>query len=478
MADRSAVVWTRYDGKPKKIGQVIHTGSEVRLTYDAGAPCGVSVLHDPRRLAGIAIPFPVDAQLPLPPYLASLVPPRHSPLWTFLLDRVSRRRGAPAPADELWEVLLESGRNGVGHLDVFEHDAEAERWYGTPRTPKIIGEDANRRGLWDAFRTMAAHTVTEAAVETVEREVGPTPGVTGMIPKMLVAADRGWLVPASEGAVAAMVKTEPAKYEGLLPLEAVCYDIHRGAGCDVPAWWLKTTPGGSPLLITERFDRRGGLPIPSETLYSVMRLRTLGKMRRRWSDPGVVGKARHEGEIVPRLEHVAQMFTTPGASTLFGIAPGQSKEIFRRVTLALMTGNSDLHLKNLSFLGPRGEARLTPVYDPAPMRCFDQHSMVLALDFGNLGLNRSGRKAELWEKFIEFAGKMEIRRDVAVDILLTCRDAADGYIDLVREHASGRREIAIQRSMERLVVELEHERHRLDRTPGADAGQTASKRKR
>lgn len=468
MADRSAVVWTRYGGEPGKIGQIIHTGSEVRLTYDRGAPCGVSILHDPRRLAGIAIPFPVDAHLPLPPYLASLLPPRHGPLWTFLLDRVSRRRGVPASDDELWEVLLEAGRNGIGHLDVFEHDGAAERWYAGMRTPTIIGEGANRRGLWDTFRTMTAHSITDADVETVEREVGPTPGVTGMIPKMLVAADRGWLEPASEGAVAAMVKTEPVKYEGLLHLEAVCYDIHRRAGCEVPNGWLKATPSGSPLLITERFDRRDGMPVPSETVYAALRMRTLGKVRQRWSDPNIVAEARQEGEIVPRLEHVARIFAAPGESALFGIVPGQEKEVYRRVALALMTGNSDLHLENLSFLGPRGEARLTPVYDPAPMRCYDQHAMILALDFGDLGLNRCGRKSVLWEKYVELAGTLKIRRDAAIAILLDCRDAADGYIDHVRAHIAKRREVVVQRSMARLATELEAERGFLDQVPGME----------
>lgn len=457
MGDKTAVIWTRYGGEPKKIGQVVHTGTEVRLTYARGAPCGVSIFHDARQLAERTIPFPVDADLPLPPYLAALLPPRHSPLWTFLLDRVTRRQGPPSADDALWEVLLEGGRNGVGHLDVFKDDSTAEHWYGASRTPKILGEDANRRGLWDVFRDLAAHTITDTTARIMTEAVGPTPGVTGMIPKMLVTADCGWLETGNTGSADVMVKTEPAKYEGLLSLESACYGIHETLTCATPRHWLKHTPTGSPILVSERFDRNAGMPIPTETAYSLMRMQSQGKIRQRWSDPHITGSNKAPGEIVPRLEHLASMFAKANGPSVFGFAAGQEKELYRRVALALMTGNSDLHLENLSFLGPRGEARLTPVYDPAPMRCFDQHAMVFALDFASLGLTRRRRQSDLWEKYLEFAGTLNIRRDVAAGILRDCRDAAEGYADLVMSHAEQRAEETTRRSMRHLATELGHE---------------------
>ena len=122
--------------------------------------------------------------------------------------------------------------------------------------------------------------------------------------------------------------------------------------------------------------------------------------------------------------------------------------------MALMTGNSDLHLENISFVGPKGDAKLSPVYDPAPMRAYDGHAMVLALEFGQLNVNRPGRKSTLWEKLIEAGGEAGIRRDVAVGILLECSDATRGYDDLLRAHATTIKQIVVQRSIDRLATEL------------------------
>lgn len=429
MSDRSAVVWTRLTGTPTKIGTILHIGSEVRLTYDAGAPTGVSAVHDVRRLQGIAIPFPVDANLPLPPYLATLLPPRGGPLWQFFLSRLEKKGIRPAAGDEDWPMLLEAGRNGIGHLDVFAHDGIAEAWYAEERAPKVIGEDADRAGLWETFRNLAEHTITDAKSDLLESQIGPTPGVTGMIPKLLVRADRGWLGSSSRlDSLDVMVKTEPERYAGLLALEAECYRIHRDAGSAVPDWWLKSSKSGSPLLATARFDRNGGRPLPLESFYSLARMSTAGAVRERWSNPDP-NLQRLRGEVIPDFNTVARLLDLEGLTGLKKSGP----EIFRRIALALMTGNSDLHLENLSILGGFGDCSLSPVYDPAPMRCHPEHSMTLALNFGGLPLSKRGRHGEMWERFIEFGKQIGLpRRNRAVDILLECRDATAGWLDFLR----------------------------------------------
>ena len=459
MVDRTAVIWTRYGGQPKKIGSIVHTGSSVNLTYDRGAPCGVSIFHDPRQLSRVSIPFPVDAELPLPPWLASLVPPQHSPLWTYLLHRATRQKGSSdiEAGDAIgphWTILMEGGRNGIGHLDIFEHDGLAEQWYGNLRPPKLIGESVCSRGLWDAYKKLADETATDATISAIAEEFGASPGVTGMIPKLLVAADTKWLDNERGAFINALVKTEPDKYEGLLKLEQQCYALHHGVGCAVPEHWLKTTPKGSPLLITERFDRVEGNPIPVETAYSLLRLRSQGDVRERWTNCHVLPEQRRPREIIPVLGNLLNIVASPELINRFGICPGQTKELYKRVAMALMTGNSDLHLENISFVGPKGDAKLSPVYDPAPMRAYDGHAMVLALEFGQLNVNRPGRNSTLWEKLIEAGGEAGIRRDVAVGILLECSDATRGYDDLLRAHATTIKQIVVQRSIDRLATEL------------------------
>lgn len=47
--------------------------------------------------------------------------------------------------------------------------------------------------------------------------------------------------------------------------------------------------------------------------------------------------------------------------------------------MALFTGNGDLHLENLSFLGGAEQVKLAPVYDPAPMRAWSRHNTRFAI---------------------------------------------------------------------------------------------------
>ena len=65
------------------------------------------------------------------------------------------------------------------------------------------------------------------------------------------------------------------------------------------------------------------------------------------------------------------------------------KELYRRYLMAMLTGNGDMHLENISFLGGTRGTTLSPVYDPAPMRAWPQHDVRSAIPVGF-------RKAETW----------------------------------------------------------------------------------
>jgi serine/threonine-protein kinase HipA len=56
-------------------------------------------------------------------------------------------------------------------------------------------------------------------------------------------------------------------------------------------------------------------------------------------------------------------------------------EVFRRFLMALLTGNGDLHLENLAFLGGPEKVRVSPIFDPTPMRAWDRHDLISALPF-------------------------------------------------------------------------------------------------
>jgi serine/threonine-protein kinase HipA len=79
------------------------------------------------------------------------------------------------------------------------------------------------------------------------------------------------------------------------------------------------------------------------------------------------------GGIFERLRQVANL------------PPDTEEALYRRILLALLTGNGDLHLDNLSLLGGLSDCRLTPVYDPAPMRAWPRHNLVSAIPFDPSG---------------------------------------------------------------------------------------------
>jgi len=75
------------------------------------------------------------------------------------------------------------------------------------------------------------------------------------------------------------------------------------------------------------------------------------------------------GTVLARLREVVNLQADIGA------------QVYRRLLMALLTGNGDLHLDNLALLGGIQDCRLAPVYDPSPMRAWPRHNLVSAIPF-------------------------------------------------------------------------------------------------
>jgi hypothetical protein len=83
--------------------------------------------------------------------------------------------------------------------------------------------------------------------------------------------------------------------------------------------------------------------------------------------------------------------------------------LLERLLLALLTGNGDLHLENLSLIGAAGEAHFSPVYDPTPMRAYSMHNMVCAVTFGEYG-EHPDEDDPLQAACIQFTQNIGLRR--------------------------------------------------------------------
>jgi serine/threonine-protein kinase HipA len=89
--------------------------------------------------------------------------------------------------------------------------------------------------------------------------------------------------------------------------------------------------------------------------------------------------------------------------------------------MALLTGNGDLHLDNIALLGGVSECRLTPVYDPAPMRAWPRHNLVSAIPFDAAGY------ADHSEFFVELGNSFNLSGRQIEQCLRKVLEATAGF---------------------------------------------------
>lgn len=374
---RHAVIWSRFSGRPEKMGDLALLENEIRFTYtrewlDSGQP-GFCLLGDGSIWDEASVIYPVSERVPVFPRLLSLIPggnPRNLQRRHYLdLLRLESGREPPPGIETEWRLLLLGGHGGIGHIDLFGDDLAAQRWY--QRRPSTSGLQEPSRGaqseLWRMIRREVLDEATDFDPRIVEEALGPTPSVAGMIPKLLVSLEmEGKAVrfhpPDLPGMRNVVLKIEPPEYRGLLDLEALCLRVHHNAGFPTPRWW-RIDREGLRLLAVERFDRKEGRPLPMESLFSII---ATGDHHFRGTADILLEEL---GGVIDRLGQVANL-------------PSDANEhLYRRLLFALLTGNGDLHLDNLSFLGGLDDCRWAPVYDPAPMRAWPRHDLVSAIPF-------------------------------------------------------------------------------------------------
>ena len=377
--DRQAVVWTRLATRPLRMGQLYLTDAECRFTYDpdylaTGLP-GIGAIYTPEVYASDTIVRARTESFDFLPPIQSLIPPHseHNFQRRLVLEYLARNGVNPAFGLEAdWEILKLSGHGGIGHLDVFESDEKAADWYAAPPRAELF--DITRES---DFSLKDYLTWFDQDAETLMQVIGPTPSVGGAIPKLLVSIpESGWDgrigLPArfgAQGLVDVVLKFEqPAVYPGLVELEALALDVHREAGFTVPRHWVVEF-NGVPALAVERFDRDGSKnPLFTETLYSVLAS----------GDARVThNHSYHYDAIGTAIDRSPIDFVSDRAAA--------KRHLLARLLMALLTGNGDLHLENLSIVKMNGVLEFSPVYDPTPMRAYSIHNLLSVMPFGHYG---------------------------------------------------------------------------------------------
>ena len=380
--DREAVIWTRLGGTPRRMGRLYVTDKECRFTYDENylqqdLP-GLGLVYAPEYYGTTTISRERKKPFDLFPPIQSLIPPRQNDNFQrnlalkYLQSRQQEYSGLDMTSfDADWEILKISGHGGIGHLDVFENDGKAESWYGdTP--PHELMEITEELG----FSLKQFMTWFEEDIEVFIQTVGPTPSVGGAIPKLLLSIpESGWDgrigLPTRQktpGIIDVVLKFEQTtRYPGIIELEMLALEMHREAGFDVPRYWSCFFKG-MPALAIERFDRdQNNSPLCSETLYSILA-------------SGVPLNNHYDY----RYDLIAQAIDLSPVEFVSNTAEAK-QHLFKRLLMALLTGNGDLHLENLSITCCSKVKGFSKIYDPAPMRAYAQHDMLSVMPFGEYG---------------------------------------------------------------------------------------------
>jgi serine/threonine-protein kinase HipA len=102
------------------------------------------------------------------------------------------------------------------------------------------------------------------------------------------------------------------------------------------------------------------------------------------------------------------------------------QHLFSRLVLAMLTGNGDLHMENLSVIRSGNALSFTPVYDPAPMRAYSIHNMLAVMPFGNYGdSGADDRVVGLREALVNFASNLGIKKQTRENIVHRMLDATE-----------------------------------------------------
>lgn len=424
--DREAVIWTRLGGASHRMGRLYVTDKECRFTYDddfleLNLP-GLGIVFAPEFFGKTTISRERNERFDLLPPLQSLIPPRHTEnfqrnLALKCLDTKGITNLNGFDAD--WEILKISGHGGIGHLDLFESDDKAQRWYddAPPHELNTISDELG-------FSLKEFMTWYEDDYEILIQTIGPTPSVGGAIPKLLLSIpSSGWDgrigLPTrgkTPGVTDVVLKFEQSnRYPGIMELEALAMDMHREAGFDVPRCWSCCFKE-MPALAVERFDRdTNNAPMFTETLFSILASGTSV------SDP-----------YDYKYDLLAKSLDTSAVQVVSQVQEARL-HLFKRFIMSLLTGNGDLHLENLSIIQLDNVRSFTPVYDPAPMRAYSQHDMLSVMPFGDYGEMPEGvsEPVSFADAISNFAKACGVNKTLQQDVVNELLTATESYVSRV-----------------------------------------------
>lgn len=258
----------------------------------------------------------------LPPFFTNLLPEGR---------RLSTlKRTVKASLDDELALLLEVGSNTIGNISIVPH--------GQPLEHASASIDLS--GPLDFSAALTAAGIADPVA---------LPGVQDK------ASARTMAAPVRGHGTDYILKVSPPEYPQLVENEAACFAIASAAKFPVSQTQLLIDGSGRPGLLVTRFDRENGTRFHVEDAAQIM---------------GLYPSAKYE----PDMEDVAGALMRVSASPTL-----TARSIAFQTALAWLTGNGDLHAKNLSLVWRGNRAQVAPIYDIPSTVPYGDSTMALAL---------------------------------------------------------------------------------------------------
>ena len=292
------------------------------------------------------------------------------------------RRTIKTSADDELSLLLAVGADPVGDVQVFPEGRAP--YVPEPSLSWRSGSDVRFSELLED-----AHILNRRALAGVQDKAS-----AAMI-----------TLPGRWSGQDAIVKFSPPEYPHLVENEAWFLDLAASAGLPTPRHCTISDRAGDRALVIERFDRHG--PSQSPTRDAV-----------------------EDGAQVLGLYPADKYRVTAEQVTEALIAQCQApviaaRDAFRLFLFAWLTGNGDLHAKNISIVQRKGEWRIAPMYDVPSTLPYGDDSMALSI---------AGRDDDLSRKaFLAFAREIELPAPAAESVMESMLRITEPVIPLFKE---------------------------------------------
>jgi serine/threonine-protein kinase HipA len=333
---------------------------------------------------------PIATTLPLgrPPRFtpAGSVPPFFAGLLPEGRRFASLQRVLKTSADDELSLLLAVGTDTIGDIVVVPRD-----------TPPDAAEPL----------VVVATSFSEIRFSDLLADAGVIdavglPGVQEKVSARVIS------VPVATAGDRYILKLSTPEYPFVVENEAYFLGLARRARIPAAEARIVRDHDGTAGLLVRRFDRRGTTADIIESIACEDACQVLD----RW--PG-------------DKYHVSSEELTSAVSAVCAAPLVAIRDIFRQFCFAWITGNGDVHAKNISVLRHGGEWRVSPAYDLPSTVFYNDFSMALSIDGATEGLSR--------RNWLAFASAIGLPPNAADRVISELLAATEPLLDEIRRGA-------------------------------------------